>query len=532
MTQCSHPIGLACLLFTLIFASSVQAQISGIGPVGQITQAQVGFQFTEGPAVDLLGNIYFTDVQRSRIHKIDTAGQLTTFLENTQGMNGLMFDPRGRLIACQSTAGRIVAIDIATKTITEIASQFEGVRFNSPNDLVIDRTGNIYFTDRNGNGVYFITTDNTVKKIISTLTLPNGILLSIDEKTLYVLHGSPSLMVYPLSGPGQLGTPQTIPLTGNGGGDGMTIDTQGNLYVTRPNSNAIQVLTSGGQSLGTFAFGEAPSNCVFGGSDMKTLFVTARTSVYTARMQSIGHRFASPVASVSAASFAGSPLAAETITAMFGNNLSAATVIANQVPLPTTLANSTIKITDSAGVERNAQLFFVAPAQINYLLPSGLAPGAATVTVTNSGVAVFTEGIKIANVAPGLFSANSNGQGVAAANILRVKADGSSAYEPVAVFDSATGKFVSVPIDLGVASDQVFLLAYGSGIRGRSALSALTVMIGGTSVTVDYAGPQGDFVGLDQLNIRLPQSLAGRGEVDLAVTADGATSNTVRIRFK
>lgn len=312
----------------------------------------------------------------------------------------------------------------------------------------------------------------------------------------------------------------------------MTIDTQGNLYVTRPNSNAIQVLTSGGQSLGTFAFGEAPSNCVFGGSDMKTLFVTARTSVYTARMQSIGHRFASPVASVSAASFAGSPLAAETITAMFGNNLSAATVIANQVPLPTTLANSTVKITDSAGVERNAQLFFVAPAQINYLLPFGLAPGAATVTVTNSGVAVFTEGIKIANVAPGLFSANSNGQGVAAANILRVKADGSSAYEPVAVFDSATGKFVSVPIDLGVASDQVFLLAYGSGIRGRSALSALTAMIGGTSVPVDYAGPQGDFVGLDQLNIRLPQSLAGRGEVDLAVTADGATSNTVRIRFK
>ncbi|MGH9800340.1 MAG: SMP-30/gluconolactonase/LRE family protein, partial [Blastocatellia bacterium] len=94
MKRLAHSFGLACLLIAATFASNAQAQINGIGPVGQVTQAQTGFQFTEGPAVDLLGNIYFTDVQRSRIHKIDTAGQLTTFLENTQGMNGLMFDPR------------------------------------------------------------------------------------------------------------------------------------------------------------------------------------------------------------------------------------------------------------------------------------------------------------------------------------------------------------------------------------------------------------------------------------------------------
>ena len=274
------------------------AQIIGIGPVGQVSQAQTGFQFTEGPAVDTQGNIYFTDVQRSRIHKIDRQGQLTTFLENTQGMNGLMFDPRGRLIACQSTSGRIVAIDVATKAVTDIATQFEGARFNSPNDLVIDRQGNIYFSDRNGNTVYFIATDNTVRRLITTLTLPNGLLLSLDEKTLYVLYGSPNLVSYPINSPGQLGAPQMTALQGAGGGDGMTIDTQGNLYITRPNINAVQVLTPAGQSLGTIAFQEAPSNCVFGGADLKTLFVTARTSIYTARMQSIGYRFASPVASV------------------------------------------------------------------------------------------------------------------------------------------------------------------------------------------------------------------------------------------
>ena len=150
------------LSFTLaiLFTITAHAQIPGIGPVGPIAQAQSGFQFTEGPAVDLQGNVYFSDVQRNRIHKIDTQSALTTFLENTQGMNGLMFDPRGRLIGCQSSAGAIVAIDVATKNVSVIANQFEGTRFNSPNDLVVDRQGNIYFTDRGGNAVFFIGTDS------------------------------------------------------------------------------------------------------------------------------------------------------------------------------------------------------------------------------------------------------------------------------------------------------------------------------------------------------------------------------------
>jgi gluconolactonase len=527
-----NKIRLAGIAFLLLAAANARAQIPGIGPVGQVVQAQMGFQFTEGPAADAQGNIYFTDVQRSRIHKIDTAGKLTTFLENTQGMNGLMFDPRGRLIGCQSAAGRIVAMDIATKAIEPIASQFEGVQFNSPNDLVVDRQGNIYFTDRNGNAVYFIATDGTVRRIITNLTLPNGILLSLDEKTLYVLHGSPTMVVYPLSAAGQLGAPQTFALQGNGGGDGMTIDTQGNLYVTRPSSNAIQVLTQAGQSLGTISFAEAPANCVFGGADMKTLFVTARTSVYTARMQAIGYRFAAPVASVSAASFAGSPLATEVITAVFGSGLATTTQIANTVPLPVQMAGTTVKITDSAGTDRNAPLFFVAPTQINYLIPPGAITGNATATITSGDGSVFTEGLRIGNVAPGLFAANANGQGIAAAVALRIRADNSQSYEPVARFDSTLNQFVSIPIDLGLATDQVFLLVYGSGIRGRSALSAINVTIGGTAVQVDYAGPQGDFVGLDQVNIRLHQILAGRGEADLVLTADTVPSNTVRINIK
>lgn len=526
----SYRIVVATLLLLPLAAF---AQIPGIGPVGQVTQAQTGFQFTEGPAMDAQGNIYFTDVQRSRIHKIDRQGQLTTFLENTQGMNGLMFDPRGRLIACQGGAGRIVAIDPATKAVTDIVTQFEGARFTSPNDLVIDRQGNIYFSDRNGNAVYFIAaTDNSVRRIITTLTLPNGLLLSLDEKTLYVLYGSPNLVSYPINSPGQLGAPQMTALQGNGGGDGLTVDTQGNLYITRPGINSIQVLTPAGQSLGTIAFPEAPSNCVFGGAEFKTLFVTARTSVYTARMQSIGHRFAAPVASVSAAGFTGSPLAAETITAIFGNGLATATQIANSVPLPTQLAGTSVKVTDSAGMDRLSPLFFVAPGQINYLIPMGTAVGGATVTVTTGDNSIFTEGLRITAVAPGVFTANASGQDVAAAVALRVRADNSQSFEAVARFDSTLNRFVAVPIDLGAVGDRLFLLLYGTGIRGRSALSAVTVTIGGVSAPVEYAGAQGDFAGLDQLNIPLPRTLAGRGEVDVIVTVDGKSANTVKLNIK
>src|SRR5262245_2157303 len=349
---------LTLLLFTSLTVTPISAQIPGIGPIGQVTQAQTGFQFTEGPAADLQGNIYFTDVQRSRIHKIDTQGQLTTFLENSGGMNGLMLDPRGRLIGCQSQTGRIVAIDITSKNIETIASEFEGVRFTSPNDLVVDRQGNIYFSDRNGNAVYFFATDGKVSRLITTLTLPNGILLSIDEKTLYVLYGSPNLVVYPINAPGQLGEAKMFPLDGNGGGDGMTIDTNGNLYVTRPGINAIQVLKSTGESLGTIGVQETPSNCKFGGSNLKTLFITARTSVYTARMQSIGYRFASPTISISAASYFGGSLATDFITALFGNGLATLTQVITTPPLPTAIAGTSIKITDSLLIDWDEPLLF------------------------------------------------------------------------------------------------------------------------------------------------------------------------------
>ncbi len=235
--------------------------------------------------------------------------------------------------------------------------------------------------------------------------------------------------------------------------------------------------------------------------------------------------------SVSAASFSGTELGRDSILAGFGVNLATATQVANTTPLPTTLANTTVKVRDSAGTERLAPLFFVSSGQINYLLPAGTATGAATITVTSGDGSVSRGTAQIAAVAPGLFSANASGSGVAAAVVLRRNAAGQDTFEPVARLDGSA--FVPVPIDLGPATDQVFLILYGTGIRGRSALSAVTAKIGGTDVPVLFAGEAAGFAGLDQVNLGpLPRSLAGRGVADVVLMVDGKTANTVTVTIR
>jgi uncharacterized protein (TIGR03437 family) len=241
---------------------------------------------------------------------------------------------------------------------------------------------------------------------------------------------------------------------------------------------------------------------------------------------------AGAVASVSAASFSGNEIAAESITAAFGAGLATQVQAATSQPLPTELAGTKVLVKDSAGVERLAPLFFVAPQQINYQMPAGMANGLAVVTVTSGDNKISGGLVQVSRVAPGVFSANSNGQGVAAATILRVKADGSQVFEPVARFDSAMNRFVSIPIDLGPETDQVFLILFGTGFRSRTMLAAVSATAGGTNAEVLYAGLTPGFVGLDQANIRLPRSLAGRGEIDVVLTVEGKTANPVRLNLR
>jgi uncharacterized protein (TIGR03437 family) len=234
---------------------------------------------------------------------------------------------------------------------------------------------------------------------------------------------------------------------------------------------------------------------------------------------------------VSAATYLGPELAAESIVSAFGVDLATGEMGAT-LPLPTTLAGTTVRVKDSAGVERLAPLFYVAPLQVNYLLPIGTAPGLATVTITNGAGKVSAGAVTIIPVAPGLFTANQDAAGAPAGFAIRVKPNGDQSRESLSRLDTATGKQVPAPIDLGPEGEVIILELYGTGIRGRSSQAAVNATIGGVVAGIEYADRQPGFVGLDQVNIRVPRSLIGRGEVDLVLTVEGKAANTVKVSIR
>ncbi len=250
------------------------------------------------------------------------------------------------------------------------------------------------------------------------------------------------------------------------------------------------------------------------------------------------NQLGSPTA-VSSASF-GQGSAPESIATIFGVGLAKATQVATTLPLPTTLAGATVTVARlGGGRPQPAPLFFVSPNQINFLVPQAndgapLSPtgGIAFLSVFVDGQLVSDGYISLAPVAPGLFSANASGAGVAAAVALRVKADGSQQFEPVAEFDQAQKRFVARPIDPGPEGERVFLILFGTGIRGYSSPLSLQVKVGGIDAQALFAGAQGDFAGLDQVNIELPRALKGRGEVSITLTADRSGSNQVTVTIK
>ena len=239
-----------------------------------------------------------------------------------------------------------------------------------------------------------------------------------------------------------------------------------------------------------------------------------------------------PVVSVSAASFSGDTVAADSIAAAFGTALATATQTAMTLPLPTELAGTRVILRDRTGEERAAGLFFVSAGQINYLIPKEVASGLVTVTVTNNVGVVSLGTLRIGAVAPGLFAANSNGLGVAAAIALRIKLDGTQIVEQVAEFSQGQNQFVALPIDPGPAGDRLFLILFGTGWRNRTSLATVNLRVGGINTPVSFASAQGDFAGLDQINAELPRSLAGRGDVEITLTVENKQANVVRMSVR
>jgi uncharacterized protein (TIGR03437 family) len=243
---------------------------------------------------------------------------------------------------------------------------------------------------------------------------------------------------------------------------------------------------------------------------------------------------------VSAASFRSSPgLAPSSIVTIFGGGMANGSLAADSIPLPIQLDGTSVLVGFTPDIppagsllQTFSELFFASPGQINLLLPSALTVNPTPIIVDLDGLSISDVVITPVAVSPGLFTASSNGIGVPSAVVLRLKADGSQTYEPLMQFDVAKNQFTPIPIDLGPEGDRVFVLLFGTGIRGRSDLSAVRLKIGEVVAPVTYAGPQELFPGLDQVNVELPRALAGRGDIDLNLSVDGIAANVVTIKIK
>lgn len=221
-------------------------------------------------------------------------------------------------------------------------------------------------------------------------------------------------------------------------------------------------------------------------------------------------------------------IAQDQFVTIFGNNLASSTASATSTHLPGSLADTTVTITDSAGNSKNLLLSFAGPDQINAVIPAGVQLGEATLQIKNK-IGTDEASIFVDRVAPGLFSADSTGTGFAAANIIRIKSDGTQTVEPVVASDDA-GNLNPVPIAFN--GDRLVLELYGTGIRQRTSLVNTLVYFNGMAKLPTYAGAQSEYWGLDQVNVELPPSLAGAGYVDVVLSADGRYSNDVALVFR
>jgi uncharacterized protein (TIGR03437 family) len=236
---------------------------------------------------------------------------------------------------------------------------------------------------------------------------------------------------------------------------------------------------------------------------------------------------ATPVVAVSAASYE-APVAADSIVALFGTDLATSLAVAGTLPLPFTLAGTTVSVKDSLGVTRPSGLFFVSANQINCVMPAGTAVGTATITVVAGNAVTSTGTVEVVAAAPGIFTATADGHGPPAADFLRVFPDFSQQYEPA--YQASPPGFIPRPIDLGPANQLVFLVLYLTGVRGtpntdgnaeNGSAENIRVLLGGLELTPTYAGIAPGYAALDQINVLMPRSLIGSGLLSFAVAATG-----------
>ena len=284
--------------------------------------------FTEGPAVDAEGNVFFSDIVNSRIMKRAPDGALSVWRADSGRANGNMFDAEGRLVTCEGAEfgdggrRRITRTDMRTGAVEALTERYEGKRYNSPNDLVIDNQGRIYFTDprykadrsdleMDAEAVYRLDPDGRVTRMLSqpAIQKPNGITLSPDNRTLYLVDSNPApggnrkIWAFDLNADLSLSGQRVVYDFAPGrGGDGMRTDVEGNLWIaagireprhaneTDEVPPGIYVVTPRGEMLGRIPVPEdALTNMAFGGPDLKTLYIVAGKSLFSIRVKVAGY---------------------------------------------------------------------------------------------------------------------------------------------------------------------------------------------------------------------------------------------------
>jgi len=301
MTQYSLTKGTIFLLLSVSLITNAQQakeeifdSLKLIGTKAKLIKVSGQFTFTEGPAVDKKGNIYFTDQPNDKIWKYDINGKLSMFMDKTGRSNGLYFDKNGNIISCADNKDELWRIS-PDKKVTVLLSNYEGHRLNGPNDLWIDAKGGIYFTDPyyqreywdrkqpdiDGQKVYYLAKGKKEAVIVDDqLKQPNGIVGTPDGKTLYVADiGDWKMYKYHINEDASLSDRELLFPQGS---DGMTLDNKGNIYVT---GKGVTIYNKDGVKIGHIPVpGDWTANVCFGGRDRKTLFITAKESVYIIRM--------------------------------------------------------------------------------------------------------------------------------------------------------------------------------------------------------------------------------------------------------
>lgn len=279
----------------------------------QEAEVATAVAFTEGPTVDAAGNVYFTDTVAQRIMKLDPKGGLSVFREKSNGANGLLIDPQGRLIACEGDRGgipRVTRTDLKSGVMEVLAADYQGQRFDTPNDVTMDSRGRLYFTDLPGGAVYRIDAPGKVVRLLQRpeIQRPNGIQISPDDRTLYLIEanqaegGARMIRAYDLAPSGEVSRMRVhFNFYPGRSGDGMSIDREGNLYVsaglnrrrgtseTLDTACGVHVISPEGQRIALYPIPEDTiTNNTFGGEDGKTLYVTAGKTLFRIRVPVAG----------------------------------------------------------------------------------------------------------------------------------------------------------------------------------------------------------------------------------------------------